>query len=315
MALLNKLIVLLLPLAPKPLVKQFARRYVAGETMEEMLGVVRRFNRDGVLCTVDLLGEFIHRKEQAQEAVDAYKRILQAIHQEQLDANVSVKLSQMGLLLDKEFCYQIVRDLMATAREYDNFVRIDMEDSPCTTDTIDIYLRLRREFKNVGIVLQAYLRRTLGDTREIINAGAGHFRLCKGIYVEPRQIAFKDHRLINKNYTLVLEEMIKNKAYVGIATHNEELVWEAMRLIDQYKLQRHEYEFQMLLGVDPELRNIILDGNHRLRVYVPFGKEWYAYSMRRLKENPSIAGHILKNLFKPGDIQREERREVHQPLP
>ncbi len=308
MSLFDKLVVFMLPLAPKPLVKRFARRYVAGETMEEMLDTVRRFNQEGVMATIDVLGEFITKKEEALQAAQLYKDILAAIEREGLDANISVKLTQMGLLLDKDLCYHIMADLVETAARYHNFVRIDMEDSPCTSDTINIYLHLRKHYNNVGIVLQAYLRRTLGDARQIIQAGAGHFRLCKGIYIEPRQIAYQDHKLINKNFALVLEEMIRNRAYVGIATHNEELVWEAMRLIDQYKLKRDEYEFQMLLGVDPELRNIILNGGHRLRVYVPFGKQWYAYCMRRLKENPGIARHILKNLLTPGDARRTDRK-------
>ncbi len=294
----DKLVVMTLPLAPKPLVKRFARRYVAGETIEEMLGTVRRFNREGMMATIDVLGEFIHHKEEARAAASQYKEILAAIARERLDANISVKLSQMGLLLDKDLCYEVMNDLVATAAKHHSFVRIDMEDSPCTSDTIAIYLKLRKQYDNVGIVLQAYLRRTLGDAREIIKAGAGHFRLCKGIYIEPRPVAFRDHKLINKNYALVLEEMLKNGAYVGIATHNEELVWEAMRLIDQYRLKRDEYEFQMLLGVDEELRDIIVGGGHRLRVYVPFGKDWYAYCVRRLKENPSIARHIIKALFR-----------------
>lgn len=312
MSLLNQIIVSLMPLMPKGLVKPFARRYVAGESMEEMLGTVRRFHHEGIFSTVDLLGEFIHQKEEALASSQAYKDVLKALYNDPLHlnthANISIKLSAMGLLLDKQFCYDVVRDLVATAKEFDNFVRIDMEDTPCTSDTIAIYLKLREEFTNVGIVLQAYLRRTLGDARQIIAERAGHFRLCKGIYVEPRSMAFKDHRLINKNYALVLEEMFRSRAYVGIATHNEELVWEAMRLIDHYKLSKDDYEFQMLLGVDPELRQIIVDGGHKMRVYVPFGKDWYAYSLRRLKENPSIAGHILKNMLTPGDYAGDSNR-------
>jgi proline dehydrogenase len=308
---LDKLVVMALPLAPKPLVKRFASRYVAGETMSEMLETVRLYNRRGMMATIDVLGEFISKRDEALQAAQEYKSILAAISREGLDANISVKLSQMGLLLDKDLCYEIMEDLVSSAAKYRNFVRIDMEDSGCTSDTIGVYLKLRRKFDNVGVVLQSYLRRTLGDVRQVTKdlerqGQRANFRLCKGIYVEPRQVAFKDHKLINKNYTLVLEEMFRTRAYVGIATHNEELVWEAMRLIDQYRPKREEYEFQMLLGVDPELRNIILDGGHRLRVYVPYGKQWYAYCMRRLKENPSLAWHILKNMFSPGDLNREE---------
>lgn len=295
----DRLVVWTLPLAPKALVKKFAWRYVAGESVEEMLATVRQFNANGMMATIDVLGEFIHTKEEAHQAADLYKQVLDAVAREKLDANISVKLSQMGLLLDPALCYEIMDDLVKTAARTGNFVRIDMEDSPCTSETIALYLRLRERYENVGIVLQAYLRRTLQDARQIIEAGAGHFRLCKGIYVEPRTVAYQDHAIIHKNYALVLEEMFRRKAYVGIATHNETLVWEALRLVDQYSLQPNQYEFQMLLGVDPELRQMLLDGGHRLRVYVPFGKQWYAYCMRRLKENPAIARHILKNLLKP----------------
>ena len=311
MSFFDRLVVMVLPLAPKALVQRFAARYLAGETMQDMIETVRRLNQQGIMATVDVLGEFIHHKEEALKAAQQYKDILVAIAREGLDANISVKLSQMGLLLDKDFCAEIMDDLVSLAAEHRNFVRIDMEDSACTTDTLNLYLLLRRKYDNVGVVLQAYLRRSLGDVRHVakdlerLMGVEPNYRLCKGIYVEPRQIAFKDHKLINKNYVLVLEEMLKTHAYVGIATHNEELVWEAMRLIDQHRLKRDDYEFQMLLGVDPELRNIILDGGHRLRVYVPFGKEWYAYCMRRLKENPSLAWHIMKNIFSPGDIARE----------
>lgn len=310
MSLLDKLIVWTLPFAPKFLVKRFAWRYVAGESLEEMLTTVRKLNRQGICATIDVLGEFIHHPDEAMLAAELYKSVLQAIAQERLDANISVKLSQMGLLLDKDLCYRIMDDLVATAGKLRIFVRIDMEDSACTTDTMELYIRLRRLHENVGVVLQAYLRRTLQDARLLMKdlgkiQAKANFRLCKGIYVEPRRLAWKDHKLINKNYALILEEMFKGEAYVGIATHNEELVWEALRLIDEYRLKKDEYEFQMLLGVDPELRNILLDGGHKLRVYVPFGKQWFAYCTRRLKENPSIARHILKNLFTPADLQRD----------
>ncbi len=297
MSWLNRIIVTFLPLVPPSLIWPFAKRYVAGTTLDDMLGVVRRLNQNGVMTTIDVLGEFIHDFSEALATAQEYKQVLDAIHAENLNANISIKLTALGLLLDKERCYQLVRELVAYAADQKNFVRIDMEDSHCTTDTIAIYLQLRQEFKNVGIVLQAYLRRTLGDARYILQERAGHFRLCKGIYVEPRELAYQDAHLIHKNYALVLEEMIKSGAYVGIATHHEELIWEAMRLLDQYKVHREDYEFQMLLGVDPALRQMLLNAGHRLRVYVPFGKAWHAYSLRRIKENPSIAGYIVKNFF------------------
>ncbi|MBX2859858.1 MAG: proline dehydrogenase family protein [Vampirovibrio sp.] len=287
-----------MPLAPKALVKQIARRYVAGESVEEMLAVVRRLNDQGMMCTIDLLGEFVHTEAEARAAAKEYETILEAIHREKMDAGVSVKLTQMGLLLDKDLCVDIMRDLIFKAKELGVFVRIDMEDSGCTSDTIEIYLKLRRVFENVGIVLQAYLRRTLGDTRDILAANAGNYRLCKGIYVEPRDIAFQDGEITNRNFILVLKHMMKNNAYVGIATHDERLVWEAQRLIDQHKVKREDYEFQMLLGVDEELRDIILASGHRLRVYVPYGAQWYAYCVRRLKENPKIARYVIQHLWR-----------------
>jgi proline dehydrogenase len=228
-----------------------------------------------------------------------YLQALEEIARERLDSNISVKLTQFGLKLDFAFCLEKVRALVQRARELKNFVRIDMEDTSCTTDTLRIYDALRREFDNVGIVVQAYLRRTLNDVRELMKNGTPtNFRLCKGIYIEPRELAYRDDDLVNNNFTLVLREILRRHAYVGIATHDERLVWEAMRLIDELMVPKTAYEFQMLLGVDEQLRDIILAAGHRLRIYVPFGKQWYAYSVRRLKENPQIAGHVIKNMFK-----------------
>jgi proline dehydrogenase len=190
-----------------------------------------------------------------------------------------------------------MENLVADAARHGNFVRIDMEDTNCTQITIDLYLKLRKQFNNVGLVLQAYLRRTQEDAVNIIEAGAGHFRLCKGIYVEPRWLAYQLPDLINQNYLEVLETMIEKGAYVGIATHDERLVWGALKLIRKYGLQKHQYEFQMLLGVDPELRDMLVAAGHHVRVYVPYGQEWHGYCLRRFKENPKIAGYILENFF------------------
>ncbi len=293
----NKLLVASLPLIPRPIVKMVSSSYVAGETMDEMLETVRKLNTEGARCTVDLLGEFITHIDQAHETARHYRAMLEAFHQTGLNASISIKLTALGLLLDKDVCAQLTRDLVTTAAQFGNFVRIDMEDTPCTDDTIALYLALRKDFTNVGIVLQAYLRRTLGDVRHICDQRAGNFRICKGIYNEPRQLAYKDRDLINKNYTLVMEEMMTRGAYVGIATHDEALTWEACRLLDKHKIHPDKYEFQMLLGVDPELRGMLLASGHPLRVYVPYGKQWYEYSTRRLKENPTIAGYVFKQFL------------------
>ncbi|MEJ2543287.1 MAG: proline dehydrogenase family protein, partial [Calditrichaceae bacterium] len=222
---------------------------------------------------------------------------LKTIHDEKLDSNVSVKPTQMGLSIDKELCYNHIKRIVETAKKYNNFVRIDMEDRHYTTDTIEIYIKLKNEFENhVGTVIQAYLRRTFDDINNLIRHKA-NLRLCKGIYVEPREVAYKEMAIINENYKYNLEKLLSAGCYVGIATHDEILVWHALSLIEKYKLKPEQYEFQMLLGVDAKLRQIIVDAGHRLRVYVPYGQEWYAYSTRRLKENPKMAGYVFKAIF------------------
>jgi proline dehydrogenase len=294
---LNYLISRSLPFVPRPVMRVFSRRYIAGDSLEEAVRVLRELNGGGHMATLDVLGEEVDRRELADAAVKEYQRALRVIHQERLDSSVSIKLTQLGLKLDFDFCLANVRALVLAAREQGNFVRIDMEDSSCTTPTLDLYGRLRREgLANVGVVLQACLRRSLEDAR-MLPTGS-NVRLCKGIYVEPRSLAYRTRGVVNKNYVRVLEDLIDRGHYVGIATHDEDLVWEAMRLIDSKRLPRERYEFQMLLGVDEELRGLIRKGGHRLRVYVPYGPHWYAYSVRRLKENPSIAGYVVANLLR-----------------
>ncbi len=297
MKLLNRLIVLFMPAVPRFIVKQFAKPYIAGPTLADAIRVSRQLNAQGMCTTIDVLGEDITRREEATAAAQAYVQTLQAIADNHLDANVSLKLTQMGLKLDLEFCYQTVAGIVAEAARHGNFVRIDMEDSSCTSDTIAIYLRLRERFDNVGIVLQAYLRRTLADADQLLKHRA-NIRLCKGIYVEPHQIAWKDPQIINDNFAYLAELLLRNGCYVGIATHDERLVWHALRIIHTLGLRKDQYEFQMLLGVTERLRSILVNAGHRLRVYVPYGQQWYAYSTRRLKENPQIAGYIVKSLFR-----------------
>jgi len=298
-SILNTLIVKTLPAVPKPVVRRFSSRYIAGDSLDDAVRVARELNKKGCMVTMDVLGEHLRTREDAELATEQYLLALDTIAHEKLDSNVSIKLTQFGLKLDFEFCKKNVARLVRRAKELNNFVRIDMEDTSCTTDTLRMYDLLRNEFNNVGVVVQAYLRRTLTDVRGLMKNGAlTNIRLCKGIYIEPRELAFKDPNLINKNFTMVLAEMLRQKAYVGIATHDERVVWDAMRLVDELKAPKTSYEFQMLLGVDEQLRDIILAAGHRLRIYVPFGEQWYAYSVRRLKENPQIAGHVIKNMFK-----------------
>ncbi|RCK72864.1 MAG: Proline dehydrogenase [Ignavibacteriae bacterium] len=297
MQILNKFIVATIPLVPRPIVRYFANRYIAGEELIDAVNTVRFLNSQNMMATMDVLGESITKEEEALNAKQAAITTLKTITNENLNSNLSIKLTQLGLKLDKEFCFQNVRDIVKTAAELKNFVRIDMEDSSCTDDTIEIYMKLRKEFTNVGIVLQAYLKRTETDAIMLMNNGLKNFRLCKGIYIEPPTIAFKKKSEINQNFMKVLKIMFENKAYVGIATHDEELVMNSYKLISDMGLKKDEYEFQMLLGVRPELRSNIVKDGHRLRVYVPYGHHWYKYSIRRFKENPEIAGYVFKSIF------------------
>ena len=296
MSVFNKLVVLTLPFVPKFIVYLFAKRYIAGPSLKDAISAIKDFNQRGIMATMDILGEEIEKKEDALAVVQEYKNVLAAIREHQLDSNISVKPTHLGLKIDREFCYDNIRTLVAEAGKYNNFVRIDMEDHTCTTDTLNIYKRLRAEFSNVGVVIQAYLRRTVDDVNQLIDMKA-NLRLCKGIYVEPRQVAYKDKDIVNHNFQYSLEKLLQNNCYVGIATHDEKLVWHALMMIDRLKLQRDQYEFQMLLGVTEELRDILVSAGHRMRIYVPFGKHWHAYSLRRLKENPSVASYIIKHIF------------------
>jgi proline dehydrogenase len=299
MSLVDRAIALVLPAVPKPVVGYFSRPYIAGSSADDAFRVVRSLAREGAMATLDILGEFVTASDEVEANAAAYTALLEKIRAEGLpDTNVSVKLTALGLTLDRELCLRKMRDLVGTAARLGNFVRIDMEDSPCTDATLAVYRTLRAEFPgHVGVVLQSRLRRTLDDV-ETLTEEPANFRLCKGIYLEPREIAYTDPELIRSNFTLALERMIERGAYVGIATHDERLAWEALRLVRRFSLPRDRYEFQMLLGVDETLRRILIRSGHRLRVYVPFGEKWHAYSMRRLRENPQVAGYILKALLR-----------------
>jgi proline dehydrogenase len=298
----NKLITKLLPLMPKKLVWIFSRKYIAGETMDDAIRACRALNERKIKITLDLLGEFITRLDEATANKKAYLEIIDRVEKEKIDGNYSLKPTSFGLLINAEACYDNIREIVAKAASYGSFVRIDMEDSQCTDLEIDLFRRLHREFpKNTGLVLQAYMKRTLQDIKNMMDLHTPeiplNFRLCKGIYVEPADIAFKKYQEINDHFLEDLEYMFQHGIYPGIATHDKPLVDGAYRLIEKYKVPRDRYEFQMLYGVTPELRKTVVDKGHTMRVYVPFGKEWFGYSTRRLKENPKMASHIIKALF------------------
>lgn len=292
----NNTIASILPYFPKDLVWIFSKKYIAGPTLEDAVRISRQLMEEGCEVTIDVLGEEVKVKEDSLRAVEMYKQVIQAIHREKLLASISLKPTHMGLKLDKNFCYENIRTLVSLARENGIDVTIDMEDHTCTDDTFEMTYRLMKEFDNVGTVVQAYLRRTMTDLQHLMEKKV-RLRLCKGIYNESRQIAFKDYWIINSNYAYVLEKLLQNGNYVEIATHDERLVWHALKVINELKLEKSRYEFQMLLGVQEELRRIIVAGGHKLRVYVPFGKDWFAYSTRRLKENPAMIQHIMKSIL------------------
>ena len=300
MNLFNKAIVTVIPVIPKPLVGFFSKRYIAGSRLADAVKEVKRLNSMGMCATVDVLGEGIQSIKEAREPVKQYLEVLDAIDKENLDANISVKPTQLGLMLDYDRCVANYSELLNSAKVKNNFVRIDMEDSSTTGATLKLYTQLRENYDNVGVVLQAYLRRSVDDIIELADkVNPLNFRICKGIYVEPHEIAWKDRDIIRRNFELMLEVAFEKGAYVGIATHDEHLVWAGLKVIQKMSIPKNRYEFQMLLGVLPDLRKIIVDMGHKLRVYVPFGEQWYPYSIRRLRENPQVAGHIFKAIFTP----------------
>jgi len=301
----NRFIAAILPWFPKKFIWIFSRPYIAGETMEDALRVSKELNKKGLKVTLDVLGEFISNLDQAEENKQEYLKLINALIDKGIDGNFSLKPTSFGLLIDKEACYNHIREIVARAASFNNFVRIDMEDSPCTDLEIELFRRLKAEFpSNAGLVLQAYLRRTISDLESMLDLNNPeiplNYRLCKGIYVEPEEIAYKKYEEINSNFLNDLEFMFRNRIYAGIATHDKSLVEGAYELIRKYNVPKNMYEFQMLYGVTPGLRQSIVDAGHVMRVYIPFGKEWFGYSTRRLKENPKMASHIIKAIFYKG---------------
>jgi proline dehydrogenase len=292
LAIFDRAIVRILPAVPRQVVQKLSQRYIAGPELKDARETVRRLNDEGKLATVDVLGEEIANEEDAAAIVRAYQDVFADIERCELDSNVSVKLTALGLKLGYEICRDNLRTVVKDAASRGNFVRIDMEDSSTTDDTLRLYRELRAAGQeNVGIVLQALLRRTIADIESLVDLKPS-VRLCKGIYVEPPEVAHQDFEAVRASYVRSLEALLEAGCYVGIATHDEWLLDEGRRLISEADLGPGEYEFQMLLGVRRELGDELVREGHGLRIYVPFGRHWYAYSLRRLQENPKIAGYI-----------------------
>jgi proline dehydrogenase len=296
--LLNKALITTMPFVPQPLIWQFSRRYIAGTELADAFRTVRTLNEAGCSTTIDVLGEDSTSHEQIDAARDLYLEALDGIGKQSLDCYASVKLSEMGLRFDVDRCVEVMEALLDKAAEVGDFVRIDMEDSSVTSITLDIYQKLRKKHDNIGAVIQSCLQRSEQDVADLLRSGPTDIRLCKGIYVEPASIAFEGPDEVRSSFCRLLEQLVDGGATrVGIATHDPILVQFAEELIEKRQLDNSRYEFQMLLGVAEKLRTRLVSQGHPLRVYVPFGKLWFNYSLRRLRENPQIAGHIMRNLF------------------
>ena len=294
MRVFDRAVVRVLPAVPRGIVRRVAAPYIAGETLDDARRVVKELNAAGIRATVDVLGEDVSRPEEAETIARAYHDALAAIEAEQLDANVSIKLTGFGLELDTALCRALAEALVEDAATRGIFVRIDMEDSSTTDDTLDLYRALRGAGRdNVGIVLQAALRRTLDDIATL----ADHLpsvRLCKGIYVEPSSVAFQEPDVIRRSFVACLDALLAAGCRVAIATHDEWLLGQALDRVAA--LDEDAYELQMLLGVRARRGRELVAAGHPLRVYVPYGLQWYEYSLRRLQENPKVAGYVARDI-------------------
>ncbi len=296
MRILNKLMIPAIQAMPRSVVRMFAGRYIAGDKLMDAVSTVKGLNANGLMATLDVLGESISERKEAQKCKDENIIAIDAIDRHKLDCNMSIKLTMLGLNIDFDFCLEMTEEILAKAKQVNRFVRIDMEDSSVTESTIRIFEECRKKFDNVGIVIQSYLKRSNDDIIRLTQQKA-NFRICKGIYIEPETIAYKDPVEIRKNFVKILRTAFERKAYCGIATHDEWIIDESKKLIKELGLKREDYEFQMLLGVRERLRENLLKEGNRLRVYVPFGDRWYEYSIRRFKENPNMAGQVLKSIL------------------
>lgn len=297
MSLFNKVVVATLPWIPKSIVKIVAGRYIAGPRLDNAITCTQQLMRKGATSTIDVLGEFVSDRSRAVHETNMASSVIDAIHHNALSSYLSVKPTSLGLDIDQDFAFENITNLVSKARSLGLFVRMDMENTPYTDVTLDFYRRLRNNgFDNVGVVIQAYLHRSEADVRSLLDFQPS-VRLCKGIYVEDASVAIKDAEGIRANYRSLARVLVDGGAKAHFATHDEELISDAESLIKERALPRDRYEFQMLLGVREERRDTLIRNGHTVRIYVPFGEDWYGYSTRRLKENPQVAGYVVKAMF------------------
>ena len=298
MKILNSTIIKLVELFPKSFIYLFASRYIAGERLENAVELVKNLNSKKILATMDVLGEDTTNTEEANGAVEEAIKVLDTINSEKLNSTLSIKLTQIGLKLSYDLCLQNMKRILKRAKELNNYIEIDMEDSSCTLDTINIFKDLRKEYSNCGMVMQAYLKRGEEYLRDALDyLRESSVRLCKGIYNEPPEIAYKGKQEIRENFLKLLEFLFQEKIYVGIATHDIKLINRSRELIKKYNKTNDDFEFQMLLGVKVDLRDKLVADGFKVRIYVPYGTHWYKYSIRRMKENPELPLVIIKNIF------------------
>jgi len=275
----------------------FARRFIAGSTMEESVNAIKELNKKGVMATLDLLGEDTEKIEDAENCANEYLNILDTIEKNNLKSHASIKLTQMGLDIDEKKCEQIVERIIKRAKEYNNFVRIDMEDSEHTEVTLRIFFNLREKYDNVGIVIQSYLYRSEADV-EKINSTKSKVRLCKGAYKEPKSVAYPSKKDVDNNFVILMKKLMTEGIYPAIATHDKKMIDATIKFAEEKNIDKNDYEFQMLYGIRRDLQEKLVNDGYNMRVYVPFGTEWFPYFSRRLAERPANLLFIMKNFFK-----------------
>ena len=299
MKIFDSLLISTLSYLPKWFAKPFSAPYVAGETEDEVIMHIRRINMKRMSVTVDILGEHTKSTHEAKLVTSQYCNLYKRIDQESLDCNISIKPTHLGLDISIEEAKRNFLKILETAKTYSNFLRIDMESSNVTDKTFEIFKYCKQHYSQVGVVLQAYLYRTLEDVSKLSSFDDFNSRICKGIYKEPKSLAIQDQILKNKNYLKIAKKMHQRGAYSGFATHNQSLIDDLLSWIIKEEVPKSSFEFQALYGVPMEGRlEDLVDNGYKVRVYVPYGTDWFDYSIRRLKENPNIARYVLKNLFK-----------------
>jgi proline dehydrogenase len=298
---LNRLIGKVLPYMPEKLIWQVSKKYIAGSELSDAIRVIKEMNAKKIMTTIDVLGESIDELEMAETYRKMYLKTIDTASKHNLQTSVSLKPTMFGLQKDFATCRDHIRQIIMSAKEQDIFVRIDMEDSSCTDAELKLFTNLYNKFPaHVGIVLQAYLKRTACDIALLAGiskpAHPVNIRLCKGIYTEDESIAFKTRQAVNNNFIACLRLILTEKLYPAIATHDKNLIRQCREILQEFKLTVSDYEFQMLYGVTPQRRRRLVEAGHRMRVYVPYGREWFRYSTRRLQENPKMVWDVVKGL-------------------